>query len=106
MGRTKKEGRVLRNLEIIYWSAFNDKKWRVALEIAMLRSKLIEVVDKQRFPQLKRVSEMSIEELEDFIAALERHDPEFKEVIQRPPEEKKPPDPQSPPPYVERLSYE
>jgi hypothetical protein len=72
------KGSVLKKLETIYWHAFNDKKWHVALQVAELLGKNSGLFEKQRLPEVTRIADMTEEQLRDFIEALEKLDPELK----------------------------
>jgi hypothetical protein len=101
--------RILNKLETIYQDAVKMKKPQIALQVVMLQGKYIGLFDKRRFPDIKRIKEMSERELHDFVAVLKKHDPELEKRAQQEEMEKKPPlIPKHPPPCVcpECLSYE
>jgi hypothetical protein len=102
---------ILTKLETIYQAAVRTNKWPIALRVAQLQGAYIGLFEKRHFPDVKRISEMSEKELQDFVAVLKKHDPELEKMARE--EEmgypKKPPlIPKHPPPCVcpECLSYE
>jgi hypothetical protein len=103
---------ILNKLETIYHDAIKMKKPQIALQVAVLQGRYIGIFDKRRFPDVKRISEMSQRELHDFVAVLEKYEPELKNMNEWPEDfpKKKPfiPNPNHPPPCVcpECLSYE
>jgi predicted acyl esterase len=106
-----KQKKILKNLKAVFWQAINNNKWYTALQVAALQGKCAGLFDKRRFPDIKRISEMSERELYDFMAVLKKHDPEL-EKKEREKEmgypEKPPLIPKHPPPCVcpECFSYE
>lgn len=103
--------RVFKKLESIYQAAIRTSKWHTAFRVAQLMGSTIGMFEKRRFPNVKRLSEMSKKELQDFLVVIEKHDPELQFV--NPQEEVNYPKkkiliPKHPPPCVcpECLSYE
>jgi len=76
---------ILRKLETIYWQAVRDKKWNVALQTVIMQGREINMFVRQNLPVVVRIKDMTEEQLDDFIAYLEEHDPEL-----RPPEDPSP----------------
>ena len=111
---TTKQQNVLKKLKAVYWRALDDKKWHAASHVAALQGKCTGLFDKRRFPDVKRISDMSERELHDFVAVLKKHDPELEKMEQQQQQkemgypEKPPLIPKHPPPCVcpECLSYE
>ena len=102
---------ILSKLEIIYQAAIRTDKWRIALQVTKLQGAYIGLFDKRRFPDVKRISEMSQRELQDFVVVLEKHEPELKNMRERDEQglpKQKPLLSKHPPPCVcpECLSYE
>ena len=113
MSKIKQE-RVLQNLKAVFYHALGNNKWYAALQVAALQGKCTGLFDKRRFPDVKRIKEMSERELHDFVAVLKKHDPELEKMEQQQQQkemgysEKPPLIPKHPPPCVcpECLSYE
>jgi hypothetical protein len=111
---TTKQQNVLKKLKAIYWRALDNKKWYAASHVLALQGKSTGLFDKRRFPEVKRISEMSERELHDFVAVLKKHDPDLAKAEQQQQQkdmgypEKPPLIPKHPPPCVcpECLSYE
>jgi hypothetical protein len=100
---TIKKDKILKRLRAVFWRAVRDNKWYAASQVAALQDKCLGIFDKRRFPDVKRISEMSQRELHDFVAVLEKYEPELKNMNEWPEEgfpKKKPfiPDPNHPPP--------
>lgn len=77
--RTTKE-HILKMLETIYWHAFNNHKWHAALQAAVLLGRNVGMFEKQRLPEVTRIADMTEQQLRDFIEALEKLDPELKNL--------------------------
>jgi hypothetical protein len=71
---------ILNKLETIYQAAIRKEKWQIALQVVELQGTQTGMFEKRRFPDVKRISEMSQRELHDFVAVLEKYEPELKHM--------------------------
>lgn len=69
---------VLQDIESIYQIALKDKKWNVALRAKETQGKILGIFRQQGLPHIKRMADMTDEELQEFIARLEKTDPDLK----------------------------
>lgn len=69
---------ILEKLEIIYQRAFNDNKWHIALQVAKLQAKYVDLFQKPPLPDVIPIKDMTEEQLIDLLDALERLNPELK----------------------------
>jgi hypothetical protein len=69
---------IFHDLKIIFWRALNTNKLHIALRVVELQTRFLGMFEKQRLPEVKRFSDMTEEQLRDFIAVLEKNDPELK----------------------------
>ena len=69
---------ILKKLETLYWSVFNDSKWHIALWVAERQGKNIDLFEKPCLPEVTRIEDMTEPQLRDFMDALEKFYPELK----------------------------
>ena len=69
---------ILEKLETIYQCAFNDKKWHIALQVAKLQAKYVDLFEKQLHPEVIPIKDMTEQQLIDLLDALEKLNPELK----------------------------
>lgn len=80
MSHTFNKSQILSDIETIYQCAINDRKWLVALRAKELQGKIIGIFKKRELPEILQISEMTEEELREFVERLEEHDPELKNL--------------------------
>jgi hypothetical protein len=71
---------ILKKLEMIFWHAVNNSKWHIALQAAALQGKNIGMFQKQHLQEPIPLKDMNEVQLEEFIGALEKIDPELKNL--------------------------
>lgn len=76
---------ILTDIETIYQLALDDSKWHVALRAKELQGKALGLFKKQHLPDVTRIADMTEEQLYEFVARLEKNDPELKNL--EPPEQ-------------------
>ena len=74
---TKKK--TLKNLEFLYELALKKGKWHIALRAMEIQGKALGLLRHQPLPPVKRLSDMTEEQLRDFIARLEESDPTLRQ---------------------------
>jgi hypothetical protein len=80
MNPTLNKNQILSDIETIYQSAINDGKWLIALRAKELQGKIIGIFKKRELPEILQISDMTEEELREFVERLEQHDPELKNL--------------------------
>ena len=65
---------ILKKLETLYWSVFNDSKWHIALRVAERQGRNMNLC----LPEGTRIEDMTEQQLRDFMGALEKFYPEVK----------------------------
>jgi len=69
---------ILEKLETIYQHAFNDNKWHIALQVAKLQAKYVDLFEKQPLSEGTPIKDMTEQQLIDLLDALEKFNPELK----------------------------
>ncbi len=69
-------------LKMLYRSACRTGRWKTALQALMALGKELEKPVKQHLPEAVPFSQMTDEQLIDFIEALKRLDPELENSVQ------------------------
>ena len=69
---------ILKMLKDIYWNAFKDRKWHIALQVLGLLGRNSGLFERQHLPEVARIAGMTKEQLCDFMEALEKLDPDLK----------------------------
>jgi len=69
---------ILQDIEFIYQESIKEKKWGIALRAKGMQAKILGLLKPQRLPKVVRFSEMTKDQLEEFIACMEEHDPSLK----------------------------
>jgi uncharacterized membrane protein YgaE (UPF0421/DUF939 family) len=87
--------KVLKNLKAIYWRALDSKKWKVALEAVERQARYEAILERQArykamfekqsppsqaLADIRRMRDMTEEQLRDCIAALEKFHPHLKKL--------------------------
>lgn len=80
MHPTLNKDKILSELEELYQCAINESNWLVALRAKELQGKIMGVFKKRQLPEIIRISDMTEEELLEFLERLEKHDPELKKL--------------------------
>jgi len=69
---------ILQDIEFICQESIKEKKWSVALRAKGMQAKILGLFRPQRLPKAVRLSEMTKDQLEEFIACMEEHNPYLK----------------------------